>query len=37
MDNNLALPDYVVHSMNPAGGQNIKSLLDQFKEFQTKN
>ena len=37
MDNNLPLPDYIVHSMNPAGGQNIKSLLDQFKEFQTKN
>jgi hypothetical protein len=37
MDNKQELPDYVVHSMNPAGGENIKSLLDQFKEFQHKN
>jgi len=37
MDNNKELPDFVVHSMNPAGGENIKSLLTQFKEFQHKN
>ena len=37
MDNKKELPDFVVHSMNPAGGENIKSLLDQFKEFQHKN
>jgi hypothetical protein len=37
IDNKKELPDYVVHSMNPAGRENIKSLLDQFKEFQHKN
>ncbi len=37
IDNKKELPDYVVHSMNPAGGENIKLLLDQFKEFQHKN
>jgi spore coat polysaccharide biosynthesis protein SpsF (cytidylyltransferase family) len=37
MDNKKELPDFVVHSMNPAGGENIKLLLDQFKEFQHKN
>jgi hypothetical protein len=37
MDNKKELPDFVVHSMNPAGAENIKQLLTQFKEFQHKN
>jgi hypothetical protein len=34
IDNNLNLPDYRVHSMNPAGRENIKSLLANFKKHQ---
>jgi hypothetical protein len=33
MDNNLGLPPYQVHSMNPAGGKNILSLLQNFEKF----
>lgn len=32
MDNNLDCPDYIVHSMNPAGKQNIESYLENFKK-----
>lgn len=31
MDNNKPLPDFIVHSMNPVGTENIQSLLDNFK------
>jgi len=34
MDNNIVLPDFLVHSMNPAGGENIFKLLSNFKKFQ---
>lgn len=34
MDNNLKLPEFFVHSMNPAGGQNILSLLDNYKKHE---
>lgn len=31
IENNLKLPEYYVHSMNPVGRDNIKNLLNQFK------
>jgi hypothetical protein len=34
LDNNKKLPNFVVHSMNPAGTKNIQSLLYEFKQFQ---
>lgn len=34
MDKDVDLPDYVVHSMNPAGGKNIQSYLDNYKKFR---
>ena len=36
IDNNLKLPQYYVHSMNPIGALNIMDYLKQFKEFQEK-
>lgn len=33
IDNNLSLPEYYVHSMNPVGRQNIKSILDGYKQY----
>lgn len=37
IDNKKPLPDFVVHSMNPVGKENIKGLLNSFKIFQTEN
>lgn len=37
LDKEERLPDFVVHSMNPTGGDNIKALLDNFKKFQIQN
>jgi hypothetical protein len=34
MDTNQKLPEFEIHSMNPAGGENIRSLLMSFKKFQ---
>lgn len=34
MDNNLKLPKYFVHSMNPVGYLNIKNYLDNFQESE---
>ena len=34
LDNNLYLPEYIVHSQNPAGKANIVGLLDNFKKFK---
>lgn len=34
MDNDLKLPHYLCHSMNPAGKINIMSLLNNFKKLQ---
>lgn len=34
LDNSLKLPTCLVHSANPAGRQNINSILDNFKKFQ---
>ena len=31
-DNNLPLPEYTVHSMNPVGKENILSYLNQFRQ-----
>jgi hypothetical protein len=36
IDNNLQLPEYRVHSMNPVGRANIRSLLENFKKFQER-
>jgi hypothetical protein len=30
LDNDLKCPDFIVHSSNPAGAENIKSLLNSF-------
>ena len=37
MDNELTLPNCVCHSMNPAGRDNINSLLNNFKKHQNGN
>ena len=34
IDNDLKLPKYIVHSMNPIGSENIISLLNNFKKLQ---
>jgi hypothetical protein len=34
MDNEKDLPEYVVHSMNPAGGKNIWEYLENYRKFQ---
>lgn len=37
MDNNLKLPAFNVHSANPAGRENIRSILSNFSRFQEEN
>ena len=37
MDNGLKLPEFEVHSMNPAGGENIRMYLENFKKHQENN
>lgn len=40
LDNNLELPanfDYVVHSMNPAGAENIRAYMRNFMRFYQSN
>jgi len=32
MDNKQSLPSFMVHSMNPVGAHNIRSLLNKFSE-----
>ena len=34
IDNDMILPEFKVHSMNPTGKVNIKSLLENFKKYQ---
>ena len=34
IDNKLPLPEYKVHSMNPAGGENIRSILANYKKYE---
>ena len=36
IDNKLTLPEYYVHSMNPVGGQNILSILNNYRKFENK-
>ena len=36
MDNELTLPEFVCHSMNPAGKENIEMALKNFKKHQNK-
>jgi hypothetical protein len=33
MDNEVELPEYLVHSMNPTGARNILSILDNYSKF----
>jgi len=33
MDNNLKLPEFYVHSMNPVGKKNIEDLLNNYKKY----
>ncbi len=35
MEHNLVLPEYIVHSMNPSGADNIMGLLNSFRKHQT--
>jgi hypothetical protein len=35
LDNGSKLPNFEVHSKNPAGAANIRSLLQNFKQFQS--
>lgn len=34
IDRNVKLPNFSVHSMNPAGAANIRNLLENFKRHQ---
>jgi len=34
MDFDLDLPEYIVHSMNPAGGKNIWEYLENYRKFR---
>lgn len=36
LDKNLPLPDFAVHTKNPCGEENIKSLLYSFRDFQRR-
>jgi len=36
IDNDLLVPNFVVHSQNPVGNENIEGLLQNFKKFQNK-
>jgi hypothetical protein len=33
MDKDIDLPDYIVHSMNPAGAKNIWGYLENYRKF----
>lgn len=35
LDNDLNLPDFLIHSANPVGADNIRSLLDGFNKFKS--
>ncbi len=36
MDNKQLLPDYIVHSMNPVGKENIQKLLENYKKYESR-
>ena len=36
IDNNIMLPEYLVHSMNKVGGINIRYLLENYKRYINK-
>jgi len=36
VDNDIVLPHYTVHSANPVGAKNIRSLLDNFARFKER-
>ena len=36
MDRDLDLPEYIVHSMNPAGGKNIWEYLEGYRKFRER-
>jgi hypothetical protein len=33
LDNDLIIPEYIVHSQNPAGKGNIEGFLEGFRQF----
>jgi hypothetical protein len=37
IERNIKLPRFSVHSMNPAGRENIRSYLKNFRNFQQQN
>lgn len=37
MDHNIDIPPYNIHSSNPVGRQNIRSLMDGWHKFHLKN
>lgn len=37
LDKNVPIPDYMVHSMNPVGKQNIIFLLENVKKYQNES
>jgi len=34
LEKDLALPQYIIHSMNPVGAENIKALLENYRAFR---
>ena len=36
MEKDQDLPEYIVHSMNPAGGKNIWEYLENYRKFREK-
>ena len=37
LDNNLPCPEFVIHSANPPGGNNIAALLNNFRKMSAKS
>lgn len=37
MDKDVDFPEYLVHSMNPVGAENIKGLIESYKKFRRNN
>ena len=34
LEKDLALPQYIIHSMNPVGAENLKALLENYRTFR---
>ena len=37
IDNNLEMPEVIIHTRNSSGGKNIKSLFDTYWKLKDKN